>query len=220
MKNLFIVLLTVLSLSAVAETAEQKLAALTSQIQAFEAKFTQTVMANGSAAKAQNSEGFFQLSRPGKFRWETLKPYKQLLVGSNKEMWIYESDIESATVHDLEEGLGSTPALLLASSAEQLTKTFKISEIATNHFKLLPKETSGQFDEVQLLFDAGQPKELLLADALGNKTRVVFSSVKTNDKIDDAVFVFKPGKNVDVIDNRRIAVKPMDVIDDAMKPRK
>ncbi len=202
MKRFFVIAVTYFSTLVAAETAEQKFVALTAQLNSFQAHFEQTVMQSGNAAKAQNSAGEFQLLRPGKFRWDTTKPYKQLLVGNHRELWMYEADIESATVHDMEQGLGATPALLLASSAAQLSNSFTISEIAFNHFKLLPKDSSSSFEEVQLLFDERQPKELLLADTLGNKTRVVFSQIKLNEKIDDTRFIFKPGKNVDVIDNR------------------
>ncbi len=41
------------------------------------------------AARMQSANGTFELSRPGKFRWNVEKPYKQLLVGDGQRVWVY-----------------------------------------------------------------------------------------------------------------------------------
>ena len=187
---------------AVAETAADKLSHLIGGLNSFSAKYEQTVQGSRNA-KGEKSRGTFQLQRPGKFRWETESPYRQILVSTGKEMWAYEPDIESATVQDLEQGLGATPALLLASTPQQLVESFAIEESGVGLFKLLPKDSSGNFEEIQLVFDGKQLKQLLLADTLGNQTMVVFSGIKLNQPLAGSVFEFVPGKQVDVIDSRK-----------------
>jgi outer membrane lipoprotein carrier protein len=203
MKRMMLATVALFSSSlALAESAADKLAALTGSLNSFSAKYEQTVQGSRNA-KGEKSRGTFQLQRPGKFRWETESPYRQILISTGKVMWAYEPDIESATVQDLEEGLGATPALLLSSTPKQLIDSFLIEEIGVGMFKLLPKESSGNFEEIQLVFENKALKQLLLADTLGNQTMVVFSSVKVNQPLDAKLFEFSPGEQVDVIDNRK-----------------
>ena len=187
---------------ALAETAADKLSGLITGLNNFSAKYEQSVQGSRNA-KGEKSRGIFQLQRPNKFRWETESPYRQILVSTGKEMWAYEPDIDSATVQDLEQGLGATPALLLSSTPQQLIDSFSIEETGVGMFKLLPKESTGNFEEIQLVFENKALKQLLLADTLGNQTLVVFSSVKTNQTLPASAFEFVPGKEVDVIDNRK-----------------
>ncbi len=203
MKRMMLATIALFSSSlALAESAADKLAALTGSLNRFSANYAQTVQGSRNA-KGEKSRGTFQLQRPGKFRWETESPYRQILISTGKVMWAYEPDIESATVQDLEEGLGATPALLLSSTPKQLIDSFLIEETGVGMFKLLPKESSGNFEEIQLVFENKALKQLLLADTLGNQTMVVFSSVKVNQPLDGKLFEFTPGEQVDVIDNRK-----------------
>ena len=48
------------------------------------ADFTQMVVAK-NGKKPQISSGVMMFSRPGKFRWEVVKPYAQLLVGDGEK---------------------------------------------------------------------------------------------------------------------------------------
>ncbi|NQD37835.1 outer membrane lipoprotein chaperone LolA [Permianibacter sp. IMCC34836] len=187
---------------ALAETATEKLSMLIGSLNSFSAKYEQTVQGSRNA-KGEKSHGTFQLQRPGKFRWETETPFRQILVSTGKEMWAYEPDIESATVQDLEQGLGATPALLLSSTPKQLIDSFVIEETGVGMFKLLPKDSSGNFEEIQLVFENKQLTQLRLADTLGNQTLVVFSSIKLNQPLAASSFEFVPGAQVDVIDNRK-----------------
>lgn len=203
MKRIALAVVTLLGSSMVlAETAADKLANLTGSLNSFSAKYEQTVQGSRNA-KGEKSRGTFQLQRPGKFRWETEAPYRQILISTGKAMWAYEPDIESATVQDLDEGLGATPALLLSSTPKQLIDSFIIEETGVGMFKLLPKESTGNFEEIQLVFENKALKQLLLADTLGNQTMVVFTSVKVNQPLDSKLFEFSPGEQVDVIDNRK-----------------
>lgn len=195
-------LLTLAPLVQAADAAVDQLASLISGVQTYAANFEQTVK-GARNAKGEQSRGEFQLERPGKFRWETSKPYRQILISTGREMWAYEPDIDSATVQDVEQGLGATPALLLSSSAAELTRSFKVEAKGEGQFLLTPKDGGSSFEEVVLQFEGRLLKELQLADSLGNHTLVRFSDVRLNDAIPAARFQFTPGKNVDVIDNRK-----------------
>ena len=75
----------------------------------------------------QQSRGSFAFLRPGRFRWTYAQPYPQLIVGDGTRVWIYDEDLNQVTVRAMARALGSTPAALLAGSAD-VEKAFELSE--------------------------------------------------------------------------------------------
>ena len=54
------------------------------------------------------------LKKPGRMRWEYVKPQKKLMVADGKTLWIYEPDDEQAYRHDLKgSSLPSSVSFLL-----------------------------------------------------------------------------------------------------------
>ena len=49
--------------------------------------FTQTVQGK---KKTQTAHGTFKILRPGLFKWEYTKPYKQTIVGDGQTIWLYD----------------------------------------------------------------------------------------------------------------------------------
>src|SRR5258706_15001890 len=85
--------------------------------QSARANFEQKVYDRGGKL-VQESRGSFVFLRPGRFRWEYLKPVDQLIVGDGERVWIYDRDLNQVTVRRINKALGSTPAALLAGSAD------------------------------------------------------------------------------------------------------
>src|SRR5262252_1649166 len=75
----------------------------------------------------QESKGSFVFNRPGKFRWVYDKPVDQVIVGDGDRVWIYDRGLAQVTVRKLARALGSTPAALLAGSAD-VEGVFALSE--------------------------------------------------------------------------------------------
>jgi chaperone LolA len=69
--------------------AIQQLQQFLQQTKTFKAEFSQLVVAK-HGRKPQESSGVVSISRPGKLRWEILKPYPQLIVGDGEKIWIYD----------------------------------------------------------------------------------------------------------------------------------
>jgi hypothetical protein len=61
-------------------------------------------------ALSRESTGTFAFQRPGKFRWEYLKPYEQLIVGDGEKLWVFDKDLSQVMVKKLDGALGSSPA--------------------------------------------------------------------------------------------------------------
>jgi outer membrane lipoprotein carrier protein len=69
-----------------------------------------------------------------------------------------------------------------------------------NVFVLQSKSSDEAFEMISIAFAGANPVQLVLKDALGQKTVVNFNKVKLNMPIDANVFKFVPPPGVDVIE--------------------
>ena len=100
----------------------------------------------------QESKGSFVFQRPGLFRWVYAKPVDQVIVGDGERVWIHDRDLNQVTVRRMSKALGSTPAALLAGSAD-VEKAFELSEAGTRDglewLEAKPKEREAGFERVR-----------------------------------------------------------------------
>ncbi|MDO9452022.1 MAG: outer membrane lipoprotein chaperone LolA [Stagnimonas sp.] len=201
-RTAFAVSLFSLASLAQAESAEAALARFVDGVSSYQATFTQ-VQTDERGKKIQNSSGTMALSRPGKFRWQYAAPSEQLIVTDGSKLWLYDQDLKQVTVRPAEEALQGTPAALL-SQKKTLTETFTVSDEGdadgVKKLKLTPKSKDSDFQDVSLWLKAGAPVRMVFRDTLGGATDINFAQVKTNAKLDAALFRFTPPKGVEVID--------------------
>nr|MBO2512267.1 hypothetical protein [Gammaproteobacteria bacterium] len=77
--------------------ARDELARFTRGLKGLEGEFTQQVYdANGR--RKESSAGKVAVSAPRLFRWEYKKPFAQLIVADGQKVWVYEPDLQQATV--------------------------------------------------------------------------------------------------------------------------
>jgi outer membrane lipoprotein carrier protein len=182
------------------------LASLLNEIHSMRASFVQTTYDNHNKP-IQNSYGRMALQRPGKFRWEVTKPIPQIIIANQNKLWIYDPDLAQVTVRSLNRTAGEAPALLLSHTDISLEKEFNIRQEANQSkgltwYTLVPKNTDSSFAKIQLGFSQQQIKEMHLQDNLGHTTRIQFQKIQTNVTLASSLFVFKAGKNVDVINDK------------------
>ena len=167
----------------------------------IKAAFEQTV-ADGSGKVIQQSTGSMQLSRPGKFRWEYVKPYRQLVVGDGEKLWLYDPDLNQVTVKKLDKAIGSSPAALLAGDAE-IEKNFNLKDGGAdknlNWVEATPKSSESTFERVRMGFAGNNLSVLELKDNFGQTTVIRFANVQLNSKPAAGDFSFVPPKGADVI---------------------
>lgn len=167
----------------------------------IKAAFEQTV-ADGSGKVIQQSTGSMQLSRPGKFRWEYVKPYRQLVVGDGEKLWLYDPDLNQVTVKKLDKAIGSSPAALLAGDAE-IEKNFNLKDGGAdknlNWVEATPKSSESTFERVRMGFASSGLSVLELKDNFGQTTVIRFANVQLNSKPAAGDFSFVPPKGADVI---------------------
>jgi outer membrane lipoprotein carrier protein len=181
--------------------ALERFKAFASGTQAARAEFEQTVRDRGGKT-LQQAKGSFVFQRPGKFRWVYDKPVDQLIVGDGERVWIHDRDLNQVTVRKLSRALGSTPAALLAGSAD-VEKAFELSDAGARDglewLEAKPKEREAGFDRVRMGFGADGIQAMELVDHFGQTTVLRFSKLVRNPKVDAAEFRFTPPKGADVL---------------------
>jgi outer membrane lipoprotein carrier protein len=169
--------------------------------QSARADFEQKVY-DRSGKLTQESKGSFAFQRPGLFRWVYAKPIDQLIVGDGERVWIYDRDLNQVTVRKLSRALGSTPAALLAGSAD-IEKAFELSDAGTKDglewLQATPREREAGFERVRMGFDANELRAMELFDHFGQRTMLRFLNLRRNPKIDKSEFRFEPPKGADVL---------------------
>jgi outer membrane lipoprotein carrier protein len=185
------------------ETPINQLKAFLKASAALSADFKQ-VSYNKAGQASQTSFGQFYLSRPGKFRWNYQKPFAQEIVSNSDKVWFYDVDLEQVTVKQLDDSLGSTPALLLTGQVD-IDEKFNLEEQGSdedlNWIKLSPKNEESGFKYILIGLNHGQLGGMELSDNFGQLTRIYFSNIKLNPALTDSLFNFKPPKGVDVFEN-------------------
>ena len=148
------------------------------------------------------SSGTIEISKPGRFRWNTLEPYEQLLVADGLNVWSYDVDLEHVTVKPQSDVLASTPALLLGGSQnvlEDFEYVDSFTERGTVWVHLAPNSAENGFTRVELGFDDGRLARMVFSDNLGQSTLVALFDVELNGELDEDRFEFTPPAGVDLV---------------------
>ncbi|MDN3639947.1 outer membrane lipoprotein chaperone LolA [Simiduia curdlanivorans] len=154
----------------------------------------------------QASQGTFSVKKPGKFLWLTESPFPQQLISNGQELWLYDADLEQASISAIDADSQQTPALLLSGDAKKLKDQFTILQAASADsnvaaFELTSKNTKAAFTRISASFTAGVLSRMSFVDKIGNTTVFVFDGVTLNPVLADGLFDFTPPKGTDVIRN-------------------
>ena len=177
-------------------------------VKTLRADFTQTVT-DGHGSQVQRANGHLVIQRPGKFRWE-LTPMSstgvsqspQLMIADGKNLWFYDRDLQQVSVKSAAAALTATPASLLSGDGP-LTEFFDVSA-DKNHdgltwVRVRPRRSDADFREVQIGFQGGDLRRMVLMDKLGQTVHLDFQSNVRNGPVSAAEVGFVPPPGADVI---------------------
>lgn len=189
-----------------ADTAETRLQRYLDDLSTLEADFRQKI-SSADAKVAEESSGRFYLHRPGRLRWDYLRPNVQTIVADGTNLWLYDKDLEQVTVKSIDDSMSGTPAMLL-SGKENVADGFTVSEggkrKGLHWIRMQPKRNDTDFIAVELGFADAELRAMELKDKLGQTTHIEFSGVKRNTRLDESLFQFKPPAGADVIGTPRL----------------
>ena len=161
--------------------------------------FTQTVRARN---KNQTASGTFQILRPGLFKWEYTKPYKQTIVGDGKTIWLYDTELKQVTKSGQDQTIGDSPAAIL-SNKDALESSYTLKEDGSSngidYVLATPKRNNAGYQFIRIGFKGDVLSAMELKDSFGNQTTIRFGGINTKPSLSRGHFKFTPPKGVDVL---------------------
>ena len=178
-----------------------------------------------SAMGKRQASGIVQLKKPGKMRWDYLKPEKKLFVADGTMIWMYEPEDEQAFRQPLSSSqLPAQVSFLFGrgrlldefditylDGAKDASKdapkdppkdAAKLGEAGDYVLKLVPKKATAQYRHLVFVVSPKtfMVKETVLYDQQGGTNHLAFSAIETNLKtLDDSRFSFTPPAGTKII---------------------
>jgi outer membrane lipoprotein carrier protein len=186
---------------ATAASAQEQLQGFVSKVQAATGNFSQyTVGTQGQTKPAQS--GRFAFQRPGRFKWDVLKPYAQQIVSDGQQLFQFDPDLNQVTVRKVDQAIGSSPAAILFG-AGSLEQSFAVTALPDKEglswLRAKPRNGEAGFVHVDLGFSGGLPARIILLDAFGQSTHIELSGIVPNPTLAAETFRFVPPPGADVV---------------------
>lgn len=179
----------------------ERLKAFIAGARTAEADFTQTV-ADKSNRVTQQASGKMMFARPGKFRWDYVAPYEQVIVSDGVKLWLYDADLDQVTVKSLGDVMAGTPAALLAGD-NAIEKYFSLKNAGERGglewLEATPKNRDTTFERIRMGFKGDVLAQMELFDYFGQRTTLNLTRFSRNPVIAPARFKFTPPKGADII---------------------
>ena len=171
------------------------------EVKTGRAAFTQTVTAP-DGVKRRSSSGSFEFARPNRFRFAYAKPVEQVIVADGQKVWIFDADLNQASVRAFNSALGATPAALLAGGS--LEKDFDLSnqpsKDGVDWALATPKNKDGAFQSVRVGFKGKTLSAIEITDSFGQRSLLLFTQMLANPLIAADAFRFTVPAGADVIE--------------------
>jgi outer membrane lipoprotein carrier protein len=173
----------------------------------LKARFVQE-MTIKAMKKTDREEGMVYIKNPKRMLWHYLKPSVKKLIINPKNAWLYVPEDKVVYLQNAEGLLKSKLIVKFLSGVGKLSDDFKVAFSKSDPVDgtgnylvtLIPKESDFGVDK---LFVTIHKETFLIiqcsfTDMYGNITRIRFSDIKTNTKLSNNLFTFKPPQGVEV----------------------
>lgn len=188
-----------------ADSARAQLDRFGERVNNLSASFEQQVYdADGHTLDA--ASGTLALARPNRFRWDYLEPEEQRIVADGDHIWVYDVELEQVSVRPQAVDEQSSPLAVLLD-LKALDAQFRTDERPTEEgnawMRLTPRAEDAEFSHVDLGFRDDELKRMVMVDAVGQRTEIVFQGWRRNTELAAGTFRFDPPKGVDVVGDLR-----------------
>ena len=157
----------------------------------------------------RQTQGHFVFQRPGRFIWETQKPYEQKLIADGKQLILWDKDLNQATFRPAGQALASTPAAILFGETS-LDQHFDLIDgddrLGMKWVSLTPKKDPNAknqndlpYTKISIGMNNGLPKALELTDGLGSVVLVTLDKIQLNVNLPPNRFTFTPPAGAEVL---------------------
>ena len=145
--------------------------------------------------------------RPGRFVWDTQKPFEQKLITDGKQLILWDKDLNQATFRPAGQALATTPAAILFGETS-LDQNFDLVEgeerLGMKWVALVPKKNPNAKNEppytkISVGMSNGLPKALELIDGFGSVVLVTLDKIALNVNLPPNRFTFTPPAGAEVL---------------------
>ena len=209
---------TLLNLAlAEGETGSEQLRQFVRNSKTAEGDFVQQQLRAPKASEPQDkglklvrqTQGHFVFQRPGRFVWETQKPYEQKLITNGTQLVLWDKDLNQATFRPAGQALASTPAAILFGDSS-LDQHFDLIDgeerLGMKWVALVPKKDPNAknkndlpYTKISIGMSNGLPKALELIDGLGSVVLVTLDKIQLNVNLPANRFNFTPPAGAEVL---------------------
>lgn len=173
----------------------------------LKARFIQEITIR-AMKKTDREEGVVYIKSPKRMLWHYLKPKVKKLIINPKSAWLYVPEDKVVYFQDADTVFKSKLTIKFLSGIGKLSDDFNVAfskggpvDGGGNYLvTLTPKESDFGVDRLFVTIN----KETFLiiqcsfSDVYGNITRIRFTDIKTNTKLPDSLFTFRPPQGVEV----------------------
>ena len=157
----------------------------------------------------RQTQGRFVFQRPGRFIWDTQKPYEQKLIADGKQLIMWDKDLNQATFRPAGQALATTPAAILFGETS-LDQHFDLVDgedrLGMKWVALVPKKIPNTkngndlpYTKISVGMANGLPKALELIDGLGSVVLVTLDKIQLNVNLPANRFTFVPPAGAEVL---------------------
>ena len=159
-----------------------------------------------SAGKTTHASGTVAFKKPGRMRWSLNDGAPQVIVADGSMLWFYQPDERQVLKAPFQAAFRSSTPISFLTGVGRLVDDFDVTLDGYGDgvvfLALRARSGEGELGRLRLTVDA-QSYDIVgaeIVDPVGNTTRLRFSNLHRNTRLDDALFHFEVPAGVDVIE--------------------
>lgn len=201
LSKVFAVVLMSVSVSALAQSAEEQLQRKLATIKTFSASFEHQVT-DAQHQLLQQGKGQLMIKQPARFRFETTEPEPNLFIGDGATLWFYNEPLEQLTIYDAQNEVNRTPFVLLTSTKPELWQQYDVTRQG-EQFVIRSKAADSPVKQLTLSFSGSALSKMQVLDMNQQLSEFNFTLVQLNIALEDSLFRFEPPEHTDIDDQRQ-----------------
>ena len=190
------------------QCALEQLNSMLVSIESLKADVVQLIVeSDGGILEESNIKMYFK--KPNGFYWETITPFRELIVTNGVKLWNYQPDLEQVVIEDWDSSKSELAAQLLNGETENLGSDYQIEQLHSldsgdHQFTLTPLATDSVYDRISISFVTSELDQIYLNSKNGQQTVWRFDAIERNEFLEDSVFEFEPPVGIEIIENSYI----------------
>jgi len=196
------------NVSLAQQGALEQLNSMLVSIESLKADVVQLIVeSDGGILEESKIKMYFK--KPNGFYWETITPFKELIVTNGVKLWNYQPDLEQVVIEDWDSSKSELAAQLLNGETENLGSNYQIEQLYSDdsgdrQFTLTPLATDSVYERISISFVTSELDQIYLNSKNGQQTVWRFVTIERNESLEDSVFEFDPPAGIEIIENTYI----------------